>query len=140
MKKLKIWILFITISCGAVACSEQSLVKNSNVNLYRKTPLPAATIDELGSGKRVYETNCMICHKSDGTGGKVSMEGKNLNVTNLTSDKVKGFSDEKIIGYVMNGIEDEGMPSFKGKLSEGEMRDLVKYIRSELQHADSGSK
>jgi len=140
MKKLKIWILFITISCGAVACSEQSLVKNSNVNLYRKTPLPAATIDELGSGKRVYETNCMICHKSDGTGGKVSIEGKNLNVTNLTSDKVKGFSDEKIIGYVMNGIEDEGMPSFKGKLSEGEMRDLVKYIRSELQHADSGSK
>ena len=98
--------------------------------------MPAATIDELGSGKTVYETNCMICHKSDGTGGKVSIEGRNLNVDNLTSNKIKGFSDEKIIGYVMNGVEDEGMPAFKGKISEGEMRDLVKYIRSELQHAE----
>jgi mono/diheme cytochrome c family protein len=140
MNKLKIWILFITISCGAVACSEQSLVKNSNVNLYRKTPLPAATIDELGSGKKVYETNCMICHKADGTGGKISIEGRNLNVDNLTSDKIKGFPDQKIIGYIMNGIEDDGMPAFKGKLSEGEMRDVVKFIRTELQHVESSSK
>jgi len=140
MNKLKLWILFMTISAGVIACAEQSLVKNSNVNLYRKTPLPAATIDELGSGKKVYETNCIICHRADGTGGKVSIEGKNLNVTNLTSDKVKGFSDEKIIGYVMNGIEDEGMPAFKAKLSEGEMRDVVKFIRTELQHAESNSK
>lgn len=140
MNKHKIWILFMTISWGVISCTQQSIVKNSNVNLYRKTPLPAATIDEIGSGKKAYETNCMICHRADGTGGKVSIEGRNLNVENLTSNKVKGFSDEKIIGYVMNGIEDDGMPAFKGKLSEGEMRDLVKYIRSELQHAESSSK
>jgi mono/diheme cytochrome c family protein len=33
----------------------------------------------------------------------------------------------------MNGAEDDGMPAFKGKLSEGEMRDVVKFIRVELQ-------
>jgi mono/diheme cytochrome c family protein len=52
-----------------------------------------------------------------------------LTVEDLTTAKIKGFSDEKIIGYIMNGVEDEGMPAFKGKLSEGEMRDVVKYIR-----------
>ena len=62
-------------------------------------------------------------------GGRVSIEGKNLNVEDLTAAKIKGFTDEKIIGYIMNGVEDEGMPAFKGKLSEGEIRDVVKHVR-----------
>lgn len=107
---------------------------NINVNRERKgTPLPKATVDELASGKNVYEANCMICHKDDGTGGKVSIEGKTLNVEDLTANKIKTMSDEKIILYIMNGVEDEGMPAFKGKISEGEMRDIVKYIRTQIQ-------
>jgi mono/diheme cytochrome c family protein len=60
-------------------------------------------------------------------------EGKKLKPEDLTSAKIKGFSDEKIIGYIMKGVEDEGMPAFEGKLSEGEMRDVVKFVRVELQ-------
>jgi mono/diheme cytochrome c family protein len=120
-------LLTFAISCG----SERSSVNNANVSSSPKTPpVPAATVDELASGKKVYETNCILCHKADGTGGRVSIEGKNLNVEDLTSAKIKGFTDEKIIGYVMNGVEDEGMPAFKGRLSEGEMRDVVRYIRT----------
>jgi len=56
-----------------------------------------------------------------------------MNVDDLTSEKIKAFSDEKIIGYMIKGIPDEGMPAFKDKISEGGMRDVVKYIRTELQ-------
>lgn len=96
-------------------------------------PLPAASIDELASGRNVYKQNCAACHKEDGTGGETIFEGKKMNAENLTSAKIKGFSDEKIIGYIQKGVEDEGMPAFEGKLSEGEMRDVVKFIRVELQ-------
>lgn len=98
-----------------------------------QTPLPAATIDELASGRKVFATNCANCHKDNGTGGEVVIEGKKLNPDDLTSAKIKGFADEKILRYIMNGVEDEGMPAFKGKLSEGEMRDVLKFIRVELQ-------
>ena len=63
----------------------------------------------------------------------MEIEGKKLDPDDLTSAKIKGFSDETILGYVMNGIPDEGMPAFKARLSEAEMRDVVKYVRVELQ-------
>ncbi|MFL6469042.1 MAG: c-type cytochrome [Pyrinomonadaceae bacterium] len=137
MNKRKLSGILVLLSPILFSCSQEQALNNSNSYIIRKTPVPVATIDELASGKKVYETNCMICHRSDGTGGKVSIERKSLNVENLTTEKVKGFSDEKIIGYIMNGIEDEGMPPFKGKLTEGEMRDVVKFIRTELQHVGS---
>src|SRR5262245_55973152 len=68
------------------------------------TPRPTATVNELASGVKVYETNCILCHRADGTGGKVTVDGKTLNVEDLTSNKIRGFTDEKIIGYVMNGV------------------------------------
>jgi mono/diheme cytochrome c family protein len=97
------------------------------------SPIPEATIDELASGRNVYKQNCATCHKEDGTGGEMEFEGKKLRPDDLTSAKIKAFSDEKIIGYIMKGVVDEGMPAFEGKLSEGEMRDVVKYVRVELQ-------
>lgn len=121
----------VIVAAVWLSCSSGPTPLNkSDSNASRKSPpVPAATIDELASGKSVFETNCILCHRSNGTGGRVSIEGKTLNVGNLTAAKVEGFSDERIIGYVMNGIEDAGMPAFKGKLSEGELRDVVKYIR-----------
>jgi cytochrome c oxidase cbb3-type subunit 3 len=139
-------IIFVCVSAGfcffGFACSSSPTVGNgSNGIAAPKTPpVPAATVDELASGKKVYETNCRICHKSDGTGGKVTIEGRNLNAENLVSDKIKKMTDERMITYIMNGIEDEGMPAFKDKLSEGELRDVVQYIRTELQKTAASPK
>ena len=82
----------------------------------------------------MFEANCAVCHKADGTGGAVTVEERSLDVEDLTSSKIKGFSDEKIIGYIMKGVPNEGMPAFKDKLSEGEMRDVVLYIRKEFHN------
>jgi mono/diheme cytochrome c family protein len=134
-KHSKLAFLIIALLITLAACGgEQSTSNNRNADNASKTPpLPAATIDELASGKKVYETNCMICHKEDGTGGRVTIEGKTIKPENLTEDKFKKAPDEKLIQYIMDGVEDEGMPAFKNKLSEGEMRDVVKYIRTSLQ-------
>lgn len=106
---------------------------NTVVPANKTTPVPAATINEIASGKKVYEQNCAVCHKEDGTGGPIEIEGKKINPDDLTSEKITKFSDEKIIGYIIKGVPDEGMPAFKDRLSEGEMRDVVKYIRKDFQ-------
>ena len=145
MKQTMIFLILAVVSLATLSCADTNKPANNSAstpagsNVVSATPLPSATIDELASGRKVYEINCANCHKADGTGGPVEIEGKKLNPDNLTSDKIKGFSDEKIIGYIMNGVEDEGMPAFKGRLSEGEMRDVVKYVRTEIQKMPAAS-
>ena len=133
-------ILFLTLgvlaafSCGDSTNRPSNVAVNStNSTNAPAKPVPTASIDELASGRKVYKDNCTICHKDNGTGGEVTIEGKKLNPDDLSSEKIKGFSDEKIIGYIMNGVVEDGMPAFKDKLSEGQMRDVVKFIRAEIQ-------
>jgi len=125
--------ILIVLACGDSSNKSANVVVNSVNTSPPQTPLPAATIDELASGRKIFSSNCATCHKDTGTGGEVVIEGKKLNPDDLTSAKIKGFPDDKILRYIMNGVEDEGMPAFKDKLSEGEMRDVVKFIRVELQ-------
>ena len=84
-------------------------------------------------GRDLYKQNCAICHKEDGTGGKVTIEGKSLNAEDLTDDEFRKASDEKLIGYVTNGVKDEGMPAFKDKLTEAQIREIVAYLRGGIQ-------
>lgn len=98
------------------------------------TPQPEApAVDLMAQGRKLYSDNCAACHKPDGKGGKVTIEGKTINPDDLTSDKIKNFPDEKIYSYVFKGIEDEGMPAFKDKLSEAEIREVVRFVRAEIQ-------
>ncbi len=62
----------------------------------------------------------------------MTIEGKTINPDDLTSEKIKKFSDEKISGYIMNGVVDEGMPAFKDKLSEAQIREVVQFIRKDF--------
>ena len=130
-------LLFSILSVALLACGEANKTANAPVNPINsapaQTPLPKASIDELASGRNLYATNCAKCHKENGTGGDVEIEGKKLKPDNLTDAKRKALSDDKILSVIMNGIEDEGMPAYKGKLSEGEMRDILKFVRVDLQ-------
>lgn len=130
------WILIASIAsfgCGA-APTMNTAVNTTNA----RTPSPTVAVsatpaDELAGGMKLYNQNCAACHKEDGKGGKVTIEGKSLNVEDLTAEKIKKFTDEKIIGYVTNGVEDEGMPAFKDQLTEAEIREVVAYVRRDIQ-------
>ncbi|HUR99456.1 MAG TPA: cytochrome c [Pyrinomonadaceae bacterium] len=130
-------LLLSLVSVAVLSCGEAIKPANAPVNPINsapaQTPLPKATIDELASGRTLYASNCANCHKENGTGGEVEIEGRKMKPDDLTTARMKGFSDDKMIGVIVNGIKDEGMPAYKGKLSEGEMRDIVKFIRVELQ-------
>ena len=143
MKSVKLLLLVASTSLFLAACSESTPApeeKKDAATAATTEPAPTANIDEFASAKKIYKEMCSECHKEDGTGGRVDVDGKNIRVPDLTSAKVKRLSDETYLKYIRNGDEEEGMPAFKDKLSNEEMVALVKLIRRDIQGggAESG--
>jgi len=90
------------------------------------------TADGQSPSADLYAKNCMICHKDNGKGGKVTIEGKTLKPADLTSQKIKMNTDDKLFEHISEGVPDEGMPAFKEKLAADQIKTIMTYIR-ELQ-------
>ena len=136
MKNLKLFLtlaFLISVSACAGTTSPNSAASNVDPVKPTATATTAATPDEFATGRTLYEQNCAACHKENGTGGTMKIEDKTLDVDDLTSDKIKNFPDEKITRYIVNGVEDEGMPAFKDKLTDAEIKDVVRFVRTGIQ-------
>lgn len=139
MKIIKLGLILSAIALFIFACAENKTTVNTNtiVNAPANAPVnvqPTATLDEMASAKKIFMDNCAKCHKEDGTGGKVVIDGKTLKAENLTSEHSKKDDDAEIIEHIKEGIEDEGMPAFKDRLSDEQVKLVVKYIRTNLQN------
>lgn len=141
MKFLKTTLVLTAFSLFVFACSQTSTVTNNNspTNSANSTVLTnnstaantPAPPDELAAARKIYAESCVACHKENGEGGAVEADGKKFKVPSYKADKVKNATDEKLLDYIVNG--DDEMPSFKGKLTDDEMKSLVKFIRKEFQ-------
>lgn len=67
-----------------------------------------------------YKSKCAMCHGADGKGGK-------MGTRDFASAEVKAESDAQLAEVITKGKGK--MPSYDGKLKEGEIKDLVAYIR-----------
>ncbi|HSK74205.1 MAG TPA: cytochrome c [Pyrinomonadaceae bacterium] len=108
----------------------------NNANVFNNMPVnipPDVAQDETASGRKIFMEICSNCHRENGTGGKITIEGKTINPDNLTTDKMKKMADEKYVDYIKNGVPDEGMPAFGDKLSDAEIQNVISFIRKELQ-------
>jgi cytochrome c6 len=117
------------IACGSVSSSAPAAVAPAG----NSTPATTPTPDELAASRDLYTTNCAKCHQDSGKGGKVTIDGKTINARDLTTDKMKKRDDEKLFDDISEGSPDDGMPAFKGKLTDAQIKDIIKYIRTELQ-------
>lgn len=138
MNLLKIALLISGLTIFIAACGDTATKPNTNKPANQPannttSAQPSATKDEMASAAVIYKEKCSRCHKEDGTGGKVDIEGTTINAEDLTSDKMKNMDDAKYIKILNEGIKDEGMPAFKGKLTDDEMKSVVAYIRKEFQ-------
>jgi len=122
------------IACGSASGSNTSMSNSAKSNaVATPTPATSGTPDELAASRQLYKDNCAKCHQDTGKGGKVTIDGKQINAHDLTSDKMKKRDDDKIFDDISEGSPDDGMPAFKGKLADAQIRDIIKYIRTELQ-------
>ncbi len=74
----------------------------------------------------LYKTKCQACHGADGTGNTPA--GKKLGVKDFHSPEVAKMSDSEFFDITKKGKDK--MPSYDKKLTDAQIKDLVKYIRS----------
>lgn len=89
--------------------------------------------NNLMAAAETFKTVCAKCHKENGEGGEVTINGKKLKAPNFKSERMKADEDEDFIDAIANGIPEEGMPAFKDRLNDQQIKDLVKYIRTDIQ-------
>lgn len=143
MNFLKICLVLIALSLFVFACSQNNPTNTATVNTIvnnasvaannNAQPQPTGTVDELANARKIYAASCVNCHKEDGKGGVTEIEGKKIKAPDFTSDKLKKEPDAEFIEIIKNGEKSDGMPAFKDKLSEEDIKNLVKLIRRDFQ-------
>ena len=84
----------------------------------------------LFNGKKVYVTNCVACHKSDGGGNAIG--------PNLTDEYwLHGGDIKNIFTTVKAGVVEKGMPAWGKSMSPKDVRDVAFYVMS-LQGSKPG--
>jgi mono/diheme cytochrome c family protein len=74
----------------------------------------------------LYKTKCQACHAADGGGDTPA--GKKLGAQSFSSAEFKKQTDEQLFISTKSGKNK--MPAFSGKLTDDQIKDLVKYIRT----------
>ena len=82
------------------------------------------------AGEAIYKQHCLRCHgeKLDGNGP----EARDLIVrpADLTANRSRTKSDWELLVPLANGVLFTPMHSYRGKLTDDQMLDVISYIRS----------
>lgn len=77
------------------------------------------------NGADIFREKCSMCHGIDGTGYSA------IKTPNFTDAKWQAaHPDKELMNAIENGVKGTAMVSFKDKLSQQEMKAVLKYIRS----------
>lgn len=142
MKIFKSVLFLSSIALFVFACSQNTANSNINANsnvavvnsIVNSNPANTAqSVDELAGAKMIYSQKCIKCHKEDGSGGVTDIEGTKIKAPDFHSDRLMNDKDADWIETINNGAKEDGMPAFKGKISDAEITNLVKYIHRDLQ-------
>ena len=80
---------------------------------------------QVAQGRWEYSQKCAVCHGADGKG---SPAGQKLGVRDFHSPDVAKESDADLTKVTKEGKNK--MPKFDGKLTDDQIKGLIKYIRS----------
>jgi cytochrome c6 len=78
------------------------------------------------SPEALYKTKCQVCHGADGKGETAA--GKKLGAKDFHSPEVVKMSDAELFAITKNGKDK--MPSYDKKLTDDQIKQLIKYIRT----------
>ncbi len=80
-------------------------------------------------GKAVYQRHCEACHGVGGWGD--GPDAQALKVAPANFHRFSSFlkSDEDLLRTIEHGVVFSTMHSWRGRLTDGEMQDVVAYVR-----------
>jgi len=77
------------------------------------------------SGRQLYETNCALCHGPAGEGGQLSIKGPGF----VSGGTLSGLTFDERVAKILRGRPLRGMPRWKGKLTDAEIRKIAAYTQ-----------
>src|SRR5579862_2477466 len=78
------------------------------------------------SGADTFKAQCQVCHGADGLGN--TPVGKAMGARPYNAPDVRKLSDADLTATIKNGKNK--MPAFNGKLTDAQIKDLLKYIHT----------
>jgi mono/diheme cytochrome c family protein len=113
------------LSRGMTAILSMGLIGLLFVPLLYAEEYPA----DITRGKGVYERHCQTCHGVGGWGD--GPDAQALKVPPANFHRFLSFlkSDEELLRTIEHGVVFSPMHSWRGQLTDGEMQDVVAYIR-----------
>jgi len=90
---------------------------------------------DVTRGKAVYERHCLACHGAGGWGD--GPKAGSLKIAPADFHRFSSFlkSDEELLRTIEHGVVYSPMHSWRGTLTDGEMEDVLAYIRLLSQQA-----
>ncbi len=85
-----------------------------------------AAVANAEDAAAVYKAKCAACHGATGAGD--TGMGKTFKLRPLGSADVQKLSDEELTKLIADGKGK--MPAYKGKVSDEDIKGLVKFIRT----------
>ncbi|MDH4329357.1 MAG: cytochrome c [Nitrospira sp.] len=84
---------------------------------------------DLARGKAVYVRQCQSCHGVSGYGDGPAAHS--LQVPPANFHRFRSFlkSDEELLRTIEHGVVFSPMHSWRGQLTDGEMQDVLAYVR-----------
>ena len=132
LKHVSLALAFVAFILTVTACTETAPPTNTaRTAASPAAAAPSPSTDELAAARANYAKNCEACHGESGTGGLVKVDNKQIKVPSLKAEHAMKHTDEKITKMITNGEEE--MPSFKAKMSQQEIADMVRFVRKHFQ-------
>ncbi len=136
-----LFVVGLTLTLAAMGCSGTSDDQDDGSSNSSGGPIPetyqgkdnpfdADDAEALASGETLYTTNCAGCHGDEGKGDGPTAGSLAEAPTDLSGNEAAGWDDDFFLWRISDGIEDDGMPSFKGGLSEDEIWKVITFART----------
>lgn len=98
-------------------------------------PAPGASRGDPKAGKVQYERLCAVCHGSTGKGDGQGLRGMPVHPKSFSDAAAfRNVTDQALFDAIRKGGAATGkspmMPPFGDQLKEGQIRDVVAYLRS----------
>ena len=90
-------------------------------------PTPNLTNANVADGAALFALNCAACHTIEGDGDALA--------NSTFAPSLRDIPAFQVVEAIRTGPGD--MPRFTGNLSDYQVRDIVKYVTTEIQHPDN---
>ena len=87
----------------------------------------SAPAQDTDATRTLFQRNCAVCHGKEGEGQQVGT----LRVPALSEGRPLTDRDERLFAQISDG--GNGMPPFKFSLTDEQMRDLLRFVRENIQ-------